>query len=107
MLTWAAITKWDFSYNISMLVPLSRQVCIYFGGMVVTESVLLRYYSEFVLKHIASLKDDFTVYFMSFLNLMFGLLLGFTLLYAGCPNESPRLQGYFSELRDQECFSPG
>ena len=107
MLTWAAITKWDFSYNISMLVPLSRQVCICFGGMVVTESVLLRYYTEFVLKHIASLNDNFMVYFLSLLNLLFGFILGSTLLYAGSPNESARLQGYFSELRHQECFSPG
>ena len=107
MLSWSAITNWDFNFEASMLVPLSRQVCFLFGAMAVLESIFLKYYSEFILKYVPSINDKFMVCFLSTLNLIFGFLMGFTLLLAGSPNEGPRLQGYFSELRPKASFSPG
>ena len=107
MLSWSAITNMDFSYNISQLVPFVRQFCIGFGVFSIMESILLKYYFEFYLKHIPSLDDSFIVCFLTLLNLFLGFMLGSCLIFAGSPNETARLQGFLSELRKEPAYSRG
>ena len=107
MLSWSAITNMDFSYNLSLLVPFSRQFCIGFGVLSTIESISFKYYTEFILKHVPSVDDTFVVYFLTFLNFIFGFILGFNLLFAGSPHESIRLQGFLTELRKKSAYCKG
>ena len=107
MLSWSAITNMDFSYNLSLLVPFSRQFCIGFGVLSTIESILIKYYTEFILKHVPSVDDTFVVYFLTLLNFTFGFILGFNLLFAGSPHESIRLQGFLTELRKKSAYCKG
>ena len=107
MLSWSAITNMDFSYNLSLLVPFSRQFCIGFGVLSTIESISFKYYTEFILKHVPSVDDTFVVYFLTLLNFIFGFILGFNLLFAGSPHESIRLQGFLTELRKKSAYHKG
>ena len=107
MLSWSAISNADFSFNLSLLVPFVRQFCIGFGVFSIMESILLKYYYEFYLGHVPSLDDSFVVCFLTMLNAMYGFILGYSLIYAGSPNESSRLQGFLSEFRKEPAYSRG
>ena len=107
MLSWSAITNMDFSYNLSLLVPFSRQFCIGFGVLSTIESISFKYYTEFILKHVPSIDDQFVVSFLTLLNFIFGFILGFNLLFAGSPHESIRLQGFLAELRKKSAYCKG
>ena len=107
MLGWSAITNMDFSYNLSLVVPFSRQFCIGFGVLSTIESISFKYYTEFILKHVPELDDTFVVRFLTLLNCLFGFILGFNLVFAGSPHESIRLQGFLTELRKKSAYCKG
>ena len=98
MLTWSALTTYDFGFWISNLVPFSRHVCMYFLTLSMIESVILRYFTEFVWKSIPPLDHAFTVIFLSCLNLIFGVISGSTVVFVGGGQEAGRLQGLPSFL---------
>ena len=98
MLTWSALTTWEFGFWISNLVPFSRHISICFGILSMIESIIIRYFTEFVWKQIPPLDHAFTVNFLSCLNLMFGVISGSTVLFVGGGQEAGRLQGLPSFL---------
>ena len=106
MLTWSALTSWEFGFWISNLVPYSRQISISFIIFSMIESIILRYFTEFVWKQIPPLDHDFTVNFLRCLNLMFGIISGSTLLFVGGGQEAGRLQGIPSFLIPKPIVHP-
>ena len=106
MLVWSALTNMDFGIHISYLVPFSRQVCFLDYLLSTIETIILRYFTEFVWKRIPPLDQNFTVLFLNIVNIMLAVFMATTLLFIGGGQEIFRLQGYPSFLKRKPAIHP-
>ena len=106
MLVWSALTDMDFGIRISYLVPFSRQVCFLVLLLSTIETIILRYFTEFVWKRIPPLDQNFTVLFLNILNIMLAVFMATILLFVGGGQEILRLQGYPSFLERKPAIHP-
>ena len=68
MLSWSALTKWDFNENLAYIVPFMGKMCADFCAMVVIESAVLRYFTKFIWKRVPPINHEFSVIFLIVLN---------------------------------------
>ena len=98
LITWSALTSWDFNVWISYYVPFSRYVSIGFIMLSGIQQIIIRYFTEFVWKRIPPIDHCFTVTFLSSLNLILGVICGIIQRIIGGGQELGRLQGLPSSL---------
>ena len=98
LITWSALTSWDFYLWISYYVPFSRQISVGFIILSSIQSIIIRYFTEFVWKRIPPIDHCFTVVFLSSLNLILGVICGTITFIIGGGQELGRLQGLPSFL---------
>ena len=106
MLAWASLTNWDFGNVISYIVPFLRQGTGIHLLLSVSQSMIIRYLTEFVWKRIPPLDHDFMTFFLTINNLCFGFLLPIITCNSGTFKEVERLQGKSSYLKKKEVFNP-
>ena len=75
MISWAALSEYDFGPISSYIVPFIRQgmgICTLMVGI---ESMILRFWTEYIWKRIPPLNTEFTAVFLSINNFVFCLLV--------------------------------
>ena len=76
-IAWSALTTWDFDEWICYPVPFLRKIATDFSAMVVIESAVLRYYTEFIWKRVPPINPEFTSKFLIVLNTFLSILTAF------------------------------
>ena len=106
MLTWSALTAWDFGPTICYIVPFVRQISIIQILLTMSQSILLRILTEFLWKRIPPLDNVFTSFFLTINNLFLSTLLSIITCNSGSFSEVERLQGKSSYLKERPAFNP-
>ena len=106
MLTWSALTAWDFGPTISYIVPFVRQISIIQILLTMSQSILLRILTEYVWKRIPPMDNVFTSFFLTVNNLLLSVLLSIITCNSGSFSEVERLQGKSTYIRPTPVFNP-
>ena len=106
MIAWSALTDWDFGVFASHIVPFIRQLTSIHLLLSANQAIILRYLTEYVWKRIPPLHNEFTTFFLTINNLLFGLLLPIITCNSGSFSEVERLQGKSSYSKGQPAFNP-
>ena len=106
MIAWSALTNWDFGIFASYIVPFIRQLTSIHLLLSAIQAIILRYLTEYVWKRIPPLHNEFTTFFLTINNLLFGLLLPIITCNSGSFSEVERLQGKSSYLKGKPAFNP-
>ena len=106
MLTWSALTAWDFGPTNSYIVPFVRQISIIQILLTMSQSILLRILTEYVWKRIPPMDNVFTSFFLTVNNLLLSVLLPIITCNSGSFSEVERLQGKSTYIRPTPVFNP-
>ena len=106
MISWSALTKWDFSPTVSYLVPIWRQISGFFILMTYIQRTLLKIWTEFIWKSIAPLDYEFMSFFLTVNTLFFCVMFSMIGVASGAFPEIERLQGIPTYLKPQPNFDP-
>ena len=106
MIAWSALTDWDFGIFASHIVPFIRQLTCIHILLSAIQAIILRYLTKYVWKRIPPLHNEFTTFFLTISNLLFGILLPIITCNSGSFSEVERLQGKSSYLKKVPTFNP-
>jgi hypothetical protein len=106
MISWSALTNWDFGNITSYIVPFVRQLSGLHLNLSAIQAIVLRYLTEFVWKRVPPFQNEFMTFFLTINNILFGLLLPIITCNSGSFSEVERLQGKSSYLKERPAFNP-
>ena len=106
MISWSALTSWDFDDITSYIVPFIRQLSGLHLSLSAIQAIVLRYLTEFVWKRVPPFQNDFMTLFLTINNIFFGSLLPIITCNSGSFSEVERLQGKSSYLKERPTFNP-
>ena len=106
MISWSALTKWDFSPTVSYLVPIWKQISGFFILMTYIQHTLLKFWTEFIWKRIPPLDHGFMSFFLTVNTLYISVMFSMIGVASGAFPELERLQGVPSYLKPQPNFFP-
>ena len=106
MVSWSALTKWDFSPTASYLVPIWKQISAFFILMTYSQHTILKFWTEFIWKRIPPLDHDFMSFFLTANTLFFCVMFSIMGIFSNAFPELKRLQGEPSYLNPQPNFDP-
>ena len=106
MLTWSAVTTWDFSYNFAYIAIFIRVFLATFAHLILVEYCILKYLIEFLWKRIPPLDQSFTTFCISLVNLSMSFAFAIVEVTGGNLTEFNRLIGENVLQKPVPLFSP-
>ena len=83
MIVWSALTEYDFDESVAYIVPFIGKMTAEFAALVIIETAILRYLTEFVWKRIPPTDHEFTVNFLTIFNVCFSLSTSVIMIVSG------------------------